>query len=1023
MSQGSKGYWTSPDRRGAADGGVSPASGEFSVMSVGDLPALPRRDFLRLAGFAVGATSLIGCSRGKEREVAPYLVAPEEVVPGRAYWYATVCGACPAGCGVLAKALDGRPVKLEGNPQHPLSAGGMCPIGQASVLSLYDSQRLLAPLRDGNASDWPSVDAELSAAFERLAQGSGRVRFLVDSTTGPTERKAIERFLARFSDARMVTYDPISLSAIADAHQETHGLRALPRFRLERAEVIVSLGADFLGGWISPVEHTKAYQAGRRLDRHEGDFSQHIQLESRMSLSGSNADRRISIPPGTSATILAHLVDRVARHAGTAPPWQALPAAPIEGRLIEDLARALLSAHRGHAVVLCGDNDSDAQRLTNCLNEMLGGYDSGHGRALIDLARPSRQRIGSDADLLTLMTELEEGAVDALVVRGANPVFDLPFGPVFAERLRNLSLVVSIGERVDETAQHAHFVCPEPHFLESWGDSEPAAGVVALRQPVLRSMGATRPLLESLAAWRGERRSARDQIRDRWFAEVYRGARDAAGFEAFWNQTLHDGCAESEATDELAGEFRKSALSPSPSAAPDAPALPAELVAEVYSSPQVLDGRHGHNPWLLELPDPIAKTTWSNCAALAPATARSLGVATGDELEIEADGGAKLLLPVVVQPGQHVSAVSVALGWGRAGTERFAGVGPQWLEGEATVAPGERVGTNAAPLMVAGTDGIAYSGLRVKVRATGVKRSLATTQRHHTLFVPAGLARAGHERRPIVRETTLGELRHAVHGAAEHTHHEHPSLYAEHPKSPHHWGMAIDLSRCTGCSACVVSCQAENNIPVVGRDEVFRSREMHWMRIDRYYSGDGDEVEVVHMPMLCQHCDNAPCENVCPVQATVQSAEGLNQQVYNRCVGTRYCANNCPYKVRRFNWFDYPRQDRLQNLVLNPDVTVRSRGVMEKCSLCVQRIQEAKAAAKIAGKALDDGDITPACGQSCPAGAIVFGDMNDPESRLSRLKQDPRHYAVLDELGIKPVVGYLAKVRNRTEPVGTVNHV
>ncbi len=988
--------------------------------------ALPvdRRSFLQLAGFAVSAAALNGCTRGLERQVVPYLVAPEEVIPGRATWYASVCGACPAGCGVLAKALDGRPVKLEGNPDHPLSAGGLCALGQASVLGLYDSQRLRSPLKDGVETDWSTVDSALATALEGVSAGGGRVRFLTDSTTGPAERAAIEAFLGRFADGRLVTYDPVSLSAIADAHQETHGLRSVPRYRLDRAEVIVSVGADFLGPWISPVEHTRAYRAGRRLDADDGPFSHHVQLESRMTLTGSNADHRVVIPPRSAVAILAHLAARVARDTGSTAPVEALPPAPIDEAVIDEIAGRLLGAHRGSALVLCGDNDLAAQRLTNFINQSVGSYGG-----TVDLDQPSRQRAGSDAALLELRDEVLTGSVDAVFVRGVNPVYDLPFGAELAAALGEVDLVVSFAERLDETAQVADFVCPEPHFLETWGDSEPAAGIIAVRQPVLRVLGDTRPLLESIAAWSGTPGAARDLVREAWRERVFPRAQGAGTFDEFWNQTLHDGWAQVTPVAAAAAGAAADGAVELPAASPPADG---ELVAEVHPSPVAFDGRHAHNPWLLELPDPVSKTVWDNFAALAAPAAQRLGVADGDEVEVSADGVEPLTLPVLVQPGQHPSTVAIALGWGRQGTERFAEVGPQWLEGKPTVEEGRLVGANAAPLVTVGSDGLAYSGRAVTVRPTGVRRQLARTQMHHSLDMPEGLARAGHERRTIVRETTLADLHSSQvdggHGDGGHGAHggEHPSLYAVHEMETHHWGMVVDLTACTGCSACVVACQAENNVPVVGRDEVARAREMHWMRIDRYYNrqpesdpGDDVGVDVVHMPMMCQHCDNAPCENVCPVQATAQSAEGLNQQIYNRCVGTRYCANNCPYKVRRFNWFDYPREDRLQNMTLNPDVTVRSRGVMEKCSLCVQRIQEAKAEAKQAGLPVVDGAIQPACAQSCPAGAIVFGDMNDPQSRLSILKQDRRHYAVLDELGVKPVVGYLAKVRNRT---GTDEH-
>jgi molybdopterin-containing oxidoreductase family iron-sulfur binding subunit len=1024
MSQLTKEYWTSLEERDEIASGATPETDEFPVMPVAGGEHLGRRDFLKMSGFAVGVVALNGCVRGKEREVVPYLTAAEEIVPGRAYSYATVCGACPAACGVLAKALDGRPIKLEGNPDHPLSAGGLCAIGQASVLGLWDSQRLRHPLRAGEKSGWDQVDAEIMAALERVSESGGKVRFLTDSTTGPAERAAIESFLSRFADGRLVTYDPLSLSAIADAHAETHGTRAIPRYRLDRAEVIVSFGADFLGSWISPVEHARAYRSGRRLDSSGAPFSQHVQLESRMSLTGGSADRRVVIPPLSTATILAHLAERLAGAAGVEVPWTTLPPAPIDEALIAELSALLSSAPRGRAVILCGENDIAAQRLTNFVNELLGGYDDG---GTVDLQRPSRQRLGVDGDLLELREELAAGTVDALFVRGVNPVYDLPFGQEMATSLDGVDLLVSFAERVDETAAYAGFVCPEPHFLESWGDSEPAAGIVAVRQPVLRVLGQPRPLLESFSVWSGRPEPAHDTLRRHWRETVYPLTGEGNDFDKFWNKTLHDGWATvSSESAEGAGSttFQAAGVAP-PEPAPSLPE--AGFVALAHASMNVSDGRHAHNPWLLELPDPVGKTTWDNVVALAPATAARIGATDGDEIEISLENGAKLSLPAQVQPGQHPEAIAVPLGWGRRGTDRFAKVGPQWLEGKPTVNEGSLVGINAAPLISVSSH-LSYGTQVVSLRKTGAKLTLATTQRHHSLSVPDRLAAAGNEPRPIVRETTLHALEaeadghHGSDSAHGQGHHEHPSLYPDHEKKPHHWGLAIDLTACNGCSACVTSCQAENNIPVVGRDEVSRSREMHWMRIDRYYSGDGEDVDVVHMPMLCQHCDNAPCENVCPVQATAQSAEGLNQQIYNRCVGTRYCANNCPFKVRRFNWFDYPREDRLQNMALNPHVTVRSRGVMEKCSMCVQRIQEAKSEALARGAPLADGDIDVACAQSCPAQAIVFGDRNDPESRLARLEQDPRHYRVLDELGVKPVVGYLSKVRNRAERSGSDEH-
>lgn len=997
-------YWTSPEQLEGPDTEV----GRQTASSPGDGSALARRDFLKLSGFAMGATMLAGCERGSERDVVPYLVSPEEVVPGRSYEYATVCGACPAACGALARAVDGHPIKMEGNPGHPLSAGGLCALGQASVLELYDSQRLRHPLQGGKKSSWRKVDAALSEAFAQLETGRGSVRFLIDSTTGPAERAAIEQFVARFPDGRLVIYDPISCSSIADAHAQTHGLRRLPRFHFDRAELIVSIAADFLGEWIAPVEFTAGYSRGRSLASHGGSFSRHIHLESRLSLTGSNADQRIVMPAGASAAILAHLAYHLAGHLNLAGPAGRLPELPIDLRTCEGIVRELLQASRGRSLVVCGENDPAAQRLVNFINEALGNYGS---TGTLDLRQSAQHRLGVDAELLRLDDELRRGDVDGLLIRGVNPVFELPFGEDWQRAFAQIELVVAFAERRTETASHAHYLCPEPHFLECWGDSEPVEGIVALRQPILRTLGQARPLLESLARWSGRSSSARAELRGFWRRSVFPRCPEAIPFDDFWDRTLHDGWAIVESRTEEGGSFAADTVTFPADLAP----LPeGHLRVELFPSAATYDGRHAHNPWLLELPDPITKITWENCAAIAASTAAILGIQTGDEIEILRAGSVRLTLPALVQPGQHAEVIAIALGWGRQGTDRFARVGPQWLEGRPTVEPGSLVGSNGSCLISRGASTLHYAASTVCVRATGRKRGLATTQQHHSLTLPGGLAPFGRQERNIVQELTLGELREHESNGRGHARH-HASLYKDHAKAPHHWGMAIDLSLCTGCSACVVACQAENNIPVVGRDEVARSREMHWLRIDRYYRGDAEAVDVVHMPMMCQHCDNAPCENVCPVQATVQSAEGLNQQVYNRCVGTRYCANNCPYKVRRFNWFDYPRADGLRNLVLNPNVTVRSRGVMEKCSLCVQRIQEAKFAARSKGLELTGDMIKPACAQSCPAGAISFGDALDAEGRLAKARESSRHFTVLEELGAKPVVGYLAKVRNRIQ--------
>ena len=606
----------------------------------------------------------------------------------------------------------------------------------------------------------------------------------------------------------------------------------------------------------------------------------------------------------------------------------------------------------------------------------------------------------------------------ALLIHDVNPVYDFPTENLPA-LLAKLELVVSFAERLDETTPSARFVCPTPHFLERWGDIEVVDGVVALAQPTLRPPGATRSAAESLKRWNNQELSHREILQAYWRDHVLPRSRFGTNFEQLWDTALQEGYVEVTA----------SATAPT---AYEMPAFGAAPTAPTTTSPEILlypkigmrDGRHAHNAWLQELPDPITKIAWDNYASISPELAQTLGVETGDVLRLEPppkEGSIALEVPAFIQPGQDGATVAVALGYGCLGTDRFADIGPRWLEARPTVAAGATVGVNAAAFLSFANGALNYGGTPVSIGSAGKSVSLATTQPYDSLSAPSHLRPpAEHGPRPIAQETTLQEYRKDP-GAGGHAGHPLSSLYPqEHPYEGHHWAMAVDLSRCTGCSACVIGCQAENNVPVVGKDEVLRNREMSWIRIDRYYEAKDDSLKVVHQPMMCQHCDNAPCENVCPVLATLHSAEGLNQQVYNRCVGTRYCANNCPYKTRRFNWFDYPREDKLGNMVLNPDVTVRSRGVMEKCSFCVQRIQEAKAEAKREGRELADGDVQPACVQSCPANALVFGDRNDPESAIAKQRADPRHYHALEELNVLPSVGYLRKVRNYER--GTPDH-
>jgi molybdopterin-containing oxidoreductase family iron-sulfur binding subunit len=984
---------------------------------------------LKLAGFAFAGASLGGCQRAPVKYAVPYLVQPEEIIPGRSYEYASTCGGCSAGCGLLVKNRDGRPIKLEGNPAHPLSRGGLCAAGQASLLGLYDQQRLQQPRQGGQPAEWPQVDKAILTQVDAIRKKNGPVRFLSGPIISPTTRALLRRFLGTFADGRHVVHDPRPCSAILEAHSRTHGVRVLPHYRLEKAEVLVGFDSDFLGTWISPVEFTSAYQAGRRLQGPTPHLSYHVQFESLLSLTGSKADRRLCVAPAELATIMSQLTARLAKRAGV--PFEAanseeLPSS-VSSQFLDHLADYLWQ-NRHRSLILCGSQDVELQVLGNFLNHLLGNYGS-----TVDLAQPSYQRDSNDGELHKLLQELHEGKAAALFIYQSNPVHDLPSGETLAEDLKRVPLVVSLAQRMDETARLANFVCPDHHYLETWNDAEPVNGLVSLVQPVITPLANTRSVLESLAAWTEKPRAAYDLLRDHWEKEILPRHAEKITFQDFWDRSVHDGFASVKPRLIKVAAFNSAAVHVRPRSNRPSQGTYSLIL---YSKVGMPDASHAYNPWLHELPDPISKVTWDNYACLSPTTAARLGVGDGDTVRLETvaigDRHGELELPAFIQPGLHDQVIAVALGYGSLLSQRFANIGPAWLQAGPTVGPDGLVGKNAAAWLHWVDGSLRFRVDGVQITKTGRQHPLASTQSYYQITVPQHLALPGQERRPIIRETTLEEYRQPqARGGRTPTAEESEEpptgpkddLWPpDHPLTGPRWGMAIDLNACTGCSACVIAYQAENNIPVVGKDEVRRQREMHWLRIDRYYTERDRAVDVAHQPMLCQHCGNAPCEVVCPVLATVHSDEGLNQQVYNRCVGTRYCANNCPYKVRRFNWFDYAHDDRLQNLILNPDVTVRSRGIMEKCTFCVQRIQEAKIEAGRQGQLPRDGVIQTACQQSCPAQAIVFGNLNDPTSRVAQLAGSPRSYQLLGELNVKPSVSYLTLVRNRPAEAGGEKH-
>jgi molybdopterin-containing oxidoreductase family iron-sulfur binding subunit len=944
-----------------------------------------RRTFLEVLGYSTAALTLSGC-RAPQQKIVPYLKQPVEFTPGMASWFASVCGGCSAACGVLVKVRDGRPIKLEGNPDHPLSSGGLCALAHGMVFGLYDPERLRQPLIGSQPATWEQIDQEITRKLAATKQSGGKVRVLTGPITGPTSLETIQKFLAQFSDAKHITYQPVSTDAIRQAHLRSHGVNAIPSYRFDKARLVVSFAADFLGTWIAPVQFTRGYAKARSLQNGEREMLRHVQFESRMSLTGSNADTRVKVSPAEEAQALLYLAKLIATADGTfaAPIAQQL-AAFEPARLnkktrdaVERIAKDLMRLE-GDALVLSGSDDPDVQYLVNFINHAAGSYGS-----TIDLAATIATNQSDDQDVVELVRQMNAGEIAALIVSGVNPAYDYFDSQAFSNGMQKVPLKISLNSTRDETSSLTDYVCPQSHFLEAWDDVEPARGTLSVNQPTIAPLFQTRAHQESLLRWSGDSRSLYDVLRQSWREKLFPQQKQYATFDEFWDQTLQKGVFTPDSapidTPAFKSDGLKEAIARLISVSGE---TPDGIGLALYQKVSIRDGRYANNPWLQELPDPITKITWDNYASVSPRYAETAGLEEGRVARVT-KGATSIELPVHIQPGQHDDVVAIALGYGRT------------QAGKA----GDNVGANAYPF-VAFTEGIfRYHTAGIKLEKTSGRMEFAQSQSKDSM-----------EDRPLARELALSEY---AKGKGE-TEEEYGSLWSPHDYPEHKWGLAVDLSACVGCSACVVSCQAENNVPVVGKDEVRRRREMHWIRIDRYFEGDREDPKVFYQPVMCQQCDNASCESVCPVLATVHSSEGLNMQVYNRCVGTRYCENNCPYKVRRFNWFEYSHDDPIANLALNPDVTVRSRGVMEKCTFCVQRIEEVKIRARNEGRPINDNEIQPACQQSCPANAVIFGDLIDLKSRVAQLKKSGRNYTLLDELNLRPALSYLAKVRNSEE--------
>ena len=1006
--ESNKKYWKGLEELHNSTDFVEKNQGEFSeklpieeVLNEAGLSTVaPRRDFLKALGFGLGAVTLAACNPASVTKSIPYLVKPEEIVPGIPNYYTSSFN----GHSILVKTREGRPIKIEGNPNCILSQGRMSARGQASVLDLYDVSKLKGPSYNGNTTTWPQLDQFVKGELNKVQAGGKKIRIISSTLNSPSTKAVIADFTAQYPNTKHIQVDAVSYTGLIKANENSFGVAALPRYRFDNADLIVGFDADFLGTWISPLEYSRQYVSNRNgTSLKSKKMSRHIQFESGMSLTGTNSDTRIPLKPSEQGIALMNLYNALG---GTLAGSKKLVNNPNAEKSIMLVAKELSAAARGRSLVVCGSNDVSIQILVNAINSLLGNYGS-----TIDIANASYQYAGNDAEFVEFINEMKRGEVDAVFFINSNPAYDYVNPKEFTDALAKVKLRVSFADRQDETASLCQIVAPAPHYLESWGDANPVEGYYTIVQPTINPVNDTRYAEEGLLAWSDNAvKDYYQYIQNNWNTNILSKSGST------WKELLQKGSVSLGAKPVGAQTFSRDLNAVAQTIINQSKALvkTGENAVELslYENVAVGDGKAANNPWLQELPDPVSKVTWDNYAAIAPKYAEKLGIAELDLVEIKSDKYS-ITLPVLIQPGQAVGTVSVAVGYGRTKAGKAAA----------------EVGKNAYPFVnfINGTFQTTSAATINKVAGT---YELAQTQTHHTI-----------EGRNIVRETTLKDYLKDPHAGTGKGHGVNKyDLWDKYEQPGHNWVMAIDLNACTGCGACIVACNAENNIPVVGRDEVRRRREMHWIRIDRYYSfNEGDEkvteeneikdlenmdnVSVIHQPMLCQHCEHAPCETVCPVIATMHSSDGLNHMAYNRCIGTRYCANNCPYKVRRFNWFNYWNDSRFDNylnneftqLVLNPDVTVRSRGVMEKCSMCIQRIQGGKLQAKLEKRTLKDGDIKVACQQTCPTNAIIFGDGNDPESEVSKALTSERTYYVIEEVNTKPGIGYQTKVRNTVE--------
>lgn len=985
-----------------------------------------RRDFLKYVGFSTAAATMAACE-GPVTKSIPYVVQPESIIPGVANHYATTIANGFDFASVLVRTREGRPISIHNNTDAKVNGGANARVN-ASVLNLYDSTRLQGPISEGEPVAWSAID---SAVKSKLGSGK-KVVLLTQTYASPSTTRLINEFKGAYANVSHVVYDAISEEAALNAFEAKYGERALADYDFSKAQVIVSFGADFLGDW-QGGGYDSGYSKGRVPQK--GKMSKHVQFESNMSLSGANADKRIPLKPSEQKVALAHL-------------YAKLNNASVGGSVSESVNNALdvvvsqIRKAGSNAVVVTGLDDENAQAVVLAINEMLKS-------SAFDAASPKYVRQGSVKAVNALISEMKAGQVGAVIMDGVNPVYSLPNSSDFVEGLKNVDLSVGFSLNENETTSLTKYAAAASHYLESWGDVQIKKGHYGLMQPTIKELFDTRQLQSSILKWMGSDKTYYDYIKETWTSSVLGGSE--------WNQALHDGVYMAEGnssvldaeinaivTDIVEGETDVDTVPLASAIRSLASASSEGMELSLYSKTGMGDGQMASNPWLQEFPDPITRVSWDNYVTVSKADAEKLGFVNENVANGGLDGSyAKLTVngvsvdkvPVVIQPGQAVGSVGLSFGYGKK-------VG---LKEEM------QTGVNAYPLYQE------FSNIQsVSVEKSSGNHQFACVQLHKTLM----------GRGDIIKETTLEIFNTKdakewnIQPVVSLDHQEvlatSVDLWDSFDRSiGHHFNLSIDLNACTGCGACVIACHAENNVPVVGKEEVRKSRDMHWLRIDRYYSSEdtfeGDNTkknefdglsgekgslggfgeledpsanpQVAFQPVMCQHCNHAPCETVCPVAATSHGRQGQNHMAYNRCVGTRYCANNCPYKVRRFNWFlynnndefDYHMNNDLGKMVINPDVTVRSRGVMEKCSMCMQKTQKTILDAKRDGRVIKDGEFQTACSAACSSGAMVFGDVNDKESEIAELKESDRMYHLLEHIGTKPNVFYHVKVRNTEE--------